>query len=193
MRYKEVASLVKLAKRSISVTFHRDRASRELRFTCHHSQGKKMINSSEKTMISAEDQTASLEERVVRLERRNRMLMIFCVCVPILSIALGADAPKTIENDKTVVANKFVLTNAQGKMRGSLSLNRGNARLTLYDVHGNERILIGDNGRDGDPHVRLLSSDGISQVVAEIDKNSQTGAISVYRANGQRQDAIGRD
>lgn len=137
------------------------------------------------------DRTATLQARIVKLERNVRTLTSVCVGLPLLILFLGADASENDSSEKKLTAEEFVLASADGDVRARLSTDRGHPRLVMYDNHKKPRILIGVTGRGGDPQVRVFSPTGVTQLLAEIDQESQVGAISFYHETGQFMGKVG--
>ena len=62
----------------------------------------------------------SLSERIDRLERQNRRLRWLLLGLPVVALLIGAQAQQAVWKGKTVVAEEFVLSDPNGKMRATL-------------------------------------------------------------------------
>jgi hypothetical protein len=101
---------------------------------------------------------SSLNDRITRLERRNRGLTcVAAVSVIGLVILVAAGAMPSQVADK-VEAKQFVLRSPQGKVLAELGADPfdGQPSLELFDDHGQIRVKLGvkglsicNNGRDG--------------------------------------------
>jgi hypothetical protein len=87
----------------------------------------------------------SLSERLERLEKENRALKRFGIGV--LSLLAAALVMGQARPERTVEAEKFVLKDASGRMRGEFGLdNSGTPALAFYDESGTR----GSDFREGD-------------------------------------------
>ncbi len=108
-----------------------------------------------------EPTTEGLACRLERMERENRRLKRVGVAVlaALAAVVLMAQAnpPKVA---KVIEAERFVLQDAAGKVRGELSvLPGGQAGLGLYDQNANLRAML-SLWRDGRPSLELYDENG---------------------------------
>jgi hypothetical protein len=138
----------------------------------------------------------SIEERLTRLEGKNRRLTIAMLVTGVaaaLVVAVGMAGPEAVP--EVVRAHKFELLDDNGKVRASLDLLRDQPTLNLLDENGKLRVaLSADNGgpslalSDGNGRTRaslkvtengsafaLTDENGISRLVLNVDKNGPGG------------------
>src|SRR5437016_3725364 len=86
----------------------------------------------------------SLKQRVDRLERANRRMKLMGL-IALAALAATAHAPKAQSSAPHVVnAQQFNLTDANGAVLATLSLNSaGLASLTMFDESGNPLASLG--------------------------------------------------
>jgi hypothetical protein len=114
--------------------------------------------------------TTSLIERVERLERQNRRMKQAGAAVLVVAAVLflmGQAAPL-----RTVEANKFVLTDSDGRVRGVLSTNEQNAMLQLFDVNGQLRSWMPLGG--------LVFHDNSGSAKAAVSTNNEEAMIDLH-------------
>lgn len=99
-----------------------------------------------------------LLNRVEKLEKTNRRLKHFAAAALMLIgtvFLMGQASP-----NRTLEANRFILTDSAGKVRGSLSMSQKGPQLAFLDANGQTRVVLeaGDtqkltflrpNGREG--------------------------------------------
>jgi hypothetical protein len=142
---------------------------------------------------------STLEARIAKLERNNRILLLFCICVPCAVFLLGADAAEAIWQGKKVTAEEFVLTNSDGEVRATLAIREGGgADFALIDKNGKLRVLLTANGtnnenakkgKDG-PALLLLSGDERPALVAGTNRDSGIGSVD-FLDSGQYKGGVG--
>jgi hypothetical protein len=87
------------------------------------------------------DQTAQLKtiaERLEELEKQNRRMKragLFALAAASALLLMGQTAPQF----RTVEAERFVLRDSKGKVRGALGMRENGPRLELYDAEGDEK------------------------------------------------------
>jgi len=93
----------------------------------------------------------SIEERLERLERKNRRLTGLLAglgAAAALWVVLGAapgTAPAPLPYMESVAAKKFLVVDAQGKLRATLCIAEKGPGLWLYDETGAYRAGLGLN------------------------------------------------
>lgn len=132
-----------------------------------------------------------LESRIQTLEMRSRLLLGALLVTMSLSL-LGAAPPADLE-DATVRASRFELVDAQGRVRGELSLRDGAPVFSLLDESGRDRLSLNHDAggtalfiRDQDDVVRV----GVAQFAhggggfALHGPGSKGAAVLYYDASG---------
>ena len=105
--------------------------------------------------IIKEYKKMTTEERLIRLERTNRILILVLVLVGLcVSVVLITGMGQTRE----VKANKFTLVNTDGNPRAGLVMTKDGPRLCLWDENGTERAGL-FAAKDG-PHISLWDENG---------------------------------
>ncbi|MEX1229442.1 MAG: hypothetical protein WEB58_04325 [Planctomycetaceae bacterium] len=132
--------------------------------------------------------TSDIVKRLDRLERQNRRLRWLLLLLPAVALAIGAGANTDPLKAKSVVAEQFILNDADGKHRGSLMMVDGSAVLTLRDAEGNNRVTLqaGDDGIDSKkkgPGLFLVSGKG-KAVATLYHYNGLSSSLSLASADG---------
>jgi hypothetical protein len=84
----------------------------------------------------------ALADRIDRLEAQNRRLKQVALSVALASSVLAMVGFKLARNPSQVEAERFVVKDARGNMRASLSLREGEPTLALFDSRGREQVLL---------------------------------------------------
>ena len=143
--------------------------------------------------------SSTIESRLAKLERKNRLMMLFCFCVPCLAFLLGANAVDAVWQGKKVTAEEFVLTNSDGEVRATLAIREGGGGdLALIDKNGKLRVLLTANGTNNENAKKgkdasallLLSSDEKPALVAGTNRDSGIGSVD-FLNNGQHKGGVG--
>ena len=148
-----------------------------------------------------------LMQRLNNVETQNRRYLYIAICVLLAGMGLFVmGQAKTRDVKKVVEAEKFILRDAQGKIRAGLALNADGAlRLLLADQEGNPRadLSVLDNGRaglslidkngviraglttlpTGAPDFGLADAEGNVRVGIGFDKRDGSPALAVYNTN----------
>lgn len=127
----------------------------------------------------------SLAERVNRVERQNRRLRIGVVVALLLIVAVAASAVSLVKarKPKALEAERFVLRDADGKMRADLGLTKEKRpALTLYDAKGTARVSL-DLAEEG-PSLVMHNAQGKKQVALTTTKHSNS--LHISDGNGRR-------
>ena len=143
-----------------------------------------------------------LEARIHTLEMRSR-LTLGALLVTMSLALLGAAPPADLE-DATVRASRFELVDAQGRVRGELSLRQGAPVFSLLDESGHDRLSLNhDSGgtalfiRDQDDVVRVgvaqfahggggFALHGPGSKGAVVLYYDESGSLSFYDPDGSR-------
>jgi hypothetical protein len=104
----------------------------------------------------------SLEQRVERLERQNRRFRWFLLTLPVLALVLGAEVQKAVWKGKTVVAEEFILADADGKTRALLNLQKDGPHFFLLDNDGKVRVNLAADSEGNCPALFLINAEGKS-------------------------------
>ncbi len=107
----------------------------------------------------------SVEERLERLERQNKwMKRIGAVGVAFVAAVLLMGQGKASQPVKVVVAEKFVLTDSDGKTCGEWGTDRGLVRLLLRDQEGHELVSLAANEEGTIATLVLMDKGGKNRV-----------------------------
>jgi len=121
-----------------------------------------------------ERELAVLSERVVRLERRLRRLRLvgMALVVATAGVVLSGQAPP---EERTVVAERFVLVDSAKKTRAGLRVARdGAVSLTLMDAQENIRAVLGLRS-DGSPLLTLSDKAGEVHALLTVRNDKKPG------------------
>ena len=118
---------------------------------------------------------ASLEVRIQVLERHNRSLRWTVILTLVLSL-LGLMWGRVWPRNGVVEAREFVVTDAEGRPRGSFGVGNDGAGVHLYDAQDRWKVglLVDPSGRPA-----LLLFDTTAQPVATL--NLQEGGAPFLR------------
>ena len=101
----------------------------------------------------------TIEQRLEKLERQNRMFKIIIVAISLGCAAIAA-AGGSAGEDKVIMAREFRLIDSQGKTRGLFSLEAGGSPvIALFDAKGKNRGSFGLLA-DGSPFFGLYAAQG---------------------------------
>ena len=133
-------------------------------------------------------------KRLERLERQNRRLRWLLVLLPAVAIAIGAGADGDHLKAKSVVAESFILKDADGKDRASLSLVDGTSVFTLRDATGNSRVTVqagaeGTDSKKQGPGLFLVNGKG-KAVASLAHYNGKASHLFLATAEGTSQTSL---
>ena len=147
-----------------------------------------------------QDKSTTIESRIAKLERKNRLMMFFCFGIPCLAFLLGAGTADVVWQGKKVTAEQFVLTNSDGEVRATLGIREGGgADFGLFDKNGKLRVLLTANGSNNNedakkgkdaPSLLLLSRDEKPALNAGLNRDSGIGSVD-FLDNGQFKGGVG--
>jgi len=104
-----------------------------------------------------------LEARVQRLERQSRWLKVILVCVCILAgVVCVVSQLGRLAGRHEIRANRFVVTDANGRSRATFGFTQSGLGLRLLDQ--NDNLLAKLAVVDGAPRVELLDKEGVRRV-----------------------------
>jgi hypothetical protein len=158
-------------------------------------------------MAEENDIFSKLSRRMDQLERQNRFFKRASVLMLIVATSLlfmGQTKKQKVSN--IVEAEKFILRDPQGKIRGGLAIDsQGIARLALADEEGKTHVTlsVNENGRsglyvtdskgliraglaslpDGTPDLGLADAQGVVRVGIGFDKARRSPALVFYDSN----------
>lgn len=131
-----------------------------------------------------------LQQRLAKLEKQNRTFRRTAIALLVAVgavLLMGQAAPK----HRVIEAEKFVLTDAAGRMRANLSTNEGRTMLMLYALHGDSGLQLSvddkDNpvimfhGKKGEPNAALGS-----EFIAFTTDMTHGAFLSYTKENGPR-------
>lgn len=98
---------------------------------------------------------SSLETRLSRVERTNRLLVV--VCIATASLLLLAHTVPQLAPD-VIRAERYQLVDATGSVKAELRLDDGNATLLLLDEAGNVRATLSQANADAVGGLRVPSA-----------------------------------
>ena len=138
--------------------------------------------------MTIEERLANLEWELAHVKRRNRRLLVAALLVAGAAVVAaawigmpgkvlaesGAKAPNVVR------ASKFILEDADGKVRALLTLNDGPA-LYFYDENGKLRAGLG--ALKGE--VSLILCDGNAKRRAVLAANMEGPGLGLYDENGK--------
>ena len=129
----------------------------------------------------------TLEERLARLERKSRRLTLalslaggMLAALVVLAVAAGM-APAVTSAPETVMARKFLLVDAQGMPRATLSVSEQGPGLWLYDEKGTYRAGLGVNANG--TGLMLRDDKGHNRAVLCIAEKGPE--LTLYDENGK--------
>ena len=122
--------------------------------------------------MTADERLAALERRVERAGHHNRCLSIalgVVVCALVLIWAFGSATPPaeaTTVRQKELGARRFVVQDADGKIRATFGTTEAGSGLTLCDASGRTRAVL-DVSAHG-PCLTLLDETGAPRIVLDM-------------------------
>jgi hypothetical protein len=151
-------------------------------------------------MPTHEQRLRALEDQLQRSRRGQRILAV--VMLAIIGMAAtgnspsqeqqGAPAqihppvePARQESDtlKTVQAEQFVVTDAQGRMRARLTISDQGPELSMFDQQGCERLELSHTGSDSS--LRFLDAEGTPQVSLALTGGKVVGELELRGPGGR--------
>ncbi len=113
----------------------------------------------------------TIEERLTKLERKNRMLTLALVLVSLaatLVVTVGMGPPEAVPEE--VKARRFILVDAYGKARAGMFFDNADPHLDLLDENGNVRLGLTVVKGIG-PRLGLWDENGKLRVGLALDKD----------------------
>jgi len=157
--------------------------------------------------MTTDERMERMEEQIARVRWLNRCL-VTCVLVALalwgLTQTLGPETAWAQSGAKEIRANKFVLEDENGKVRGELSMGKDGPSLALFDENAKPRALLmvgkgmealslwDENGKhrggmavgeDG-PAVTLTDKSGIPRAILSVLKDHPT--LNLMDESGKR-------
>jgi hypothetical protein len=114
----------------------------------------------------------TIEERLTRLERKNRRLTLALMSVgmaAIVAVAMGQGAPAVVPQE--VTAHKLTLVSNNGELQASLMMGKYGPELNLYDEKGKLRVSLSVYKEFG-PELALKDENGRTRVSLWVDKEN---------------------
>ena len=104
--------------------------------------------------------TASMEDRIAKLERSSRRLKLILVILPLLAFALGAGANEAMQA-KSLTTEKLVIVDDAGKPRAALYSNvKGDPNLEFYNADGSLLLNLARSDDNGIGCIQFFSKEG---------------------------------
>ena len=133
--------------------------------------------------MTTEQRIEKLEKQLAATQRRNRwigasvgILLVFGCLVMLPEKAL------TVESNRSIRANEFLLEDADGKIRATLAVFKGGPALVMRDADGKHRIAL-DVLKDG-PGLIMFDEDGKNR--AELNVLKDGPGLLMLDENGKR-------
>jgi hypothetical protein len=139
---------------------------------CHLCEIKK-----EKMENNQGPQLISLEQRLVRLERVNKGLLIFIIAILIIVFSIGALPNKNGDIFENIVARSFTLVDAAGNKRAHIISNQAGAEFAVFD--GNQKIRIEIVSDEQGDFLMLNDKKGTNRVVLTAPQHNKA-EITLY-------------
>ena len=125
----------------------------------------------------------TIEERLTKLERKNRMLTLalaFVALAAVLVVTTGMGSAEAVPEE--VKAHRFILVDAYGKARAGMAMDNAGPRLDLLDENGNVRVGLTVVKGIG-PRLGLWDENGKLRVGLALDKDFPS--LGFYDENGK--------
>ncbi len=107
------------------------------------------------------DECESLEMRLTRLERQNRIHRWLLLGVPVICLSLGATAAQMGEwKGKSVTTEKLVLVDGEGKERGALYVHNDEPVVELYNKDHSLILNAGKSPDNGFGFIQFFDAKG---------------------------------
>ena len=117
------------------------------------------------------------EERLARLERKNRRLTLGLVLTAVAAgVVAAAGAARTGAVPEVVTARKFCLVDENGKARAGLFVFEGGPVFTLLDENDKPRVMLRVN-KEG-PDLALLDENAKTRAFMALDKDGPALCLS---------------
>src|SRR5262249_40547023 len=125
--------------------------------------------------------------RVERLERQNRRLKRAAVAVALLALAfLALGHPRASEaqqkgKTRVVEAERFIVRDADGKMRAALGMSRSVPGMAVFDENEKQRVGLYFSGKS----YGLVLNDAQEKALIALETDGKGGAGLTFREAGQ--------
>ena len=113
-------------------------------------------------------------ERLNSLEKQNRRLRQAGVLV-LIGIGALLLTGQVVPPNRTIEAQKFVLTDTEGRSRGEWSADRTRSELALYDQEGRRSVSLMTDAQGNQSTLSLVNRYGMRLVVSSF---LDSGAVS---------------
>jgi hypothetical protein len=116
-------------------------------------------------------QSLSLEQRLIKLERINKGLVISIITAMVVVFSMGALPNKNGNVFENIEARSFTLVDAAGNIRAHIISNQDGAEFTVFDGNQKRRIeIVSDEQGD---FVMLNDKKGTNRVVLTAPQHSK--------------------
>lgn len=130
------------------------------------------------------DRVEHLERECRRLSRSNRHLTGLVAALVVVGVVLSAAGAKQDEGAKVVEAEKFVLKDEMGKLRGVWqTTEEESSLLTLSDEDQGDRLALSVD-RDGRAVLDFFDGEGNGSLSVGVNPTG-TGGLSIFDEEGQ--------
>ncbi|WP_422929085.1 hypothetical protein [Singulisphaera sp. PoT] len=111
-------------------------------------------------MKSPSPSLEDLAKRVAQLERERRYTRAIGLLILLGAVALPAAFATPVDGVKSILAERFIFTDKEGKQRGMLGVeNDGSPVLIFSDRQGKQRLVLGVRAQEEYPTISLLDQD----------------------------------
>jgi hypothetical protein len=114
-------------------------------------------------------------ERLAALEKQNRRLRRAGALI-LAGVGVVVLTGQVLPKNRTVEAERFVLTDANGKSRAELSLDHNSAQLALYDQEGRQGVSLTTDALGNTSTLNLYNRYGLRVAVSAF---LDSGAVSL--------------
>lgn len=135
--------------------------------------------------MTTEERLEKLEQKLSRVRRRNRWLFGTVILCLGIGLAFCAFRPAAVQRD--ILANQFILVDAYGKLRASLTVRAEGPMLALYDEKGDLRAGLAVDAEG--PGLALLDEKGEGR--ASLAVRAEEPALALYDEKGTVRCSIG--
>ncbi len=136
------------------------------------------------------DRLDAMEARLHRAEKLNRRLFWLLLSLPVVALILGAQGQQAALQGKRVVAQEFVLTDADGKTRATLMALKDGAHLVLQDSDGKARVRLAANAENAGPLLFLYTKNERVAWAAGQNKDNGIGFVEFFN-DGEWKGGVG--
>ena len=124
---------------------------------------------------------AALAERIGRLERRNRRLMLALVLVPLAALGVGAQSEIRDLSVKRLTAERIVVTD-ESKSSIVMQADKNGAYLMMNAPDGKPRIRLNTVQFDDGPGIMMTDGNGRDRIAIRLS-NKDGPSVRIFHVN----------